>query len=76
MSISVPSARTSRAVFGESFSSERIASDVRLRARNSSTWPSKTSVGDRSGGLKINGNPTANRNEAGKISGKKTAITL
>ena len=43
-SISVPSARTRRAVFGESFSSERIAADVRLRARSSSTCPRSTSV--------------------------------
>ena len=43
-SISVPSVRTRRANFGDSFSSARIAEDVRLRARSSSTWPSRTRV--------------------------------
>ena len=43
-SISVPSARTRRAVLGESFRRERIAAEVWLRARNSRTWPSSTNV--------------------------------
>ena len=77
MSSSVPSARTRRAVFGESFSSARMAADVRLRARNSSTWPSRTSAVITAAASKYTGTrPPANRNEAGKIPGKTTAIKL
>ena len=43
-SCSVPSSLTTRAVFGARSSSARIALDVAERARNSSTWPSSTSV--------------------------------
>jgi len=43
-SYSVPSGRMRRAVLGARSSSARIASPVRSRARNSRTWPTKTSA--------------------------------
>ena len=76
-SISVPSSRISRAVFGARPSSALIAAPVRLRARSSITWPSRTSVVIAAAASKYTAtSPPAPRNDAGKIPGNNTPTTL
>ena len=77
ISSSLPSARTRRAVFGASFSSARMALPVLSRARNSSTWPSRTSTVTTAAASKYTGtDPSAPRNPAGKMPGASVATTL
>jgi len=65
------------AVAGERRSRLRSALEVRLRARNSSTWPSSTSVTITAAASKYTGtSPPAPRKAAGKMLGATVASTL
>ena len=63
---------------GASPSSARIAAPVRLRARSSSTWPSRTSVTITAGGLEVDAAPARRRpgTTPGKMPGRAPRTTL
>ena len=76
-SSSLPSARTTRAVFGVRPRRARRALLVWLRARSSRTCPSKTSTVMTAAGSKYTaGAPPCPRNSGGSNAGNRVAITL
>ena len=77
MSASLPSSWIIRACFGARSSRARIAPPVCARARNSSIWPSNTSVTMTAAASKYSGTPPCgSRNEAGNIPGISAATRL
>ena len=75
-SSSLPSSRRRRAVFGARPSSARMAPDVALRARSSSTWPRRTSVTITAAASKYTGGAPPWRTPWGKAPGASMAKTL
>src|SRR5580692_6626176 len=76
-SVSDPSSRIRRAVFGERPSNALIAAPVRLLARNSITCPSSTRAVMAAAASKYTAtSPSPPRNDAGNTPGKSTPTTL
>ena len=70
-SSSLPSSRRRRAVFGARPSSARMAPDVALRARSSSTWPRRTSVTITAAASKYTGGVAAVAHAVGQGAGSQ-----